>query len=258
MDSDHVFVLFLGLALVGAAVSIAFASPTLFGGESDGITDASLASFETTEPYCGDPNTTTGSTLTRDVTGGQALVINETIPVASNETEVTAEFDTIGTQRYILEISRETPEPTATPTATPTPTPTPMPTQTADNRTTANATTTNQEPVTGTNGTATAASNGTVTEGTEQGAEMNRTTATPTSTETATECYLEVGYNASIALANPDDYTVLVTYDGELVGAYWREGEDSGSFDRVPERPDPTETANGTAMNGTSLRRPEP
>jgi len=46
MDSDHVLVLFLGLLLVGAAVALAYTSPAAFGGDSEGIGGATLASFE--------------------------------------------------------------------------------------------------------------------------------------------------------------------------------------------------------------------
>lgn len=213
MDADHVLVLLIALVLVGAAVSLALTTPSLFGGRPDDVADASLASFETSEPYCGDPDRTTGSSVSHDVTGGEAIVINKTIPVATNDTAVNATLAEFGPQRYILEVTRETPNGTTAPS-------------TADSA------------------------------------------ATVANGSTAQECHPQVGYNASIHVGQPDEYTVLVTYDDELVSAYWREGSDGGSYGRIPDPVETTtpgnrtETADGrgttvanrttTAGNGTT------
>lgn len=212
MDSDHALVLFLALVLVGAAVALAYASPLLLGGRSDGVADASLAEFETTEPYCGDSNQTTGSAVTRDVAGGEALVIDGQIPVSTNDTVVNASFDEFGPQQFVLDVTRTEPQnQTVTETATPTET-------------------TATEP------------NATPGVTTEQG------------TATAGPCYLVVGYNATIHLTRPREYTVLVTYDDELVSAYWRDGNETGSFNRLPERP--RDGGNETATNASDRPRP--
>ena len=201
MDADHALVLFLGLVLVGAAVSVALTTPSLLGGQSDDVADASLASFETTEPYCGEPDRATGSSLSHDVTGGEAIVINKTIPVATNDTVVNASLTEFGPQRYILEVTRETP-----------------------NRTTAS--------------------------------ETVDTAAVPTNGSAAQGCYLEVGYNASIHVGQPSEYTVLITYDDELVSAYWNDGSDGGSYDRIPDPVRTTTAANRTATPGDGTTTP--
>jgi len=164
MDSDHVLVLFLGLLLVGAAVALAYTSPAAFGGDSEGIGGATLASFEATDVYCGDPNTTSGSAVSQDISGGEALVLDRSLPVASNDTTVSASLEEFGPDRYLLEITSETPE--QTPTETPTPE-TASPTAT---------------PVNGTgtqvNETATPAPNGTEGDGTDANATAANATAT--------------------------------------------------------------------------------
>lgn len=237
MDSDHVLVLFLGLVLVGAAVALAYSSPAAFGGESDGIGGASLASFETTDVYCGDPNSTSGSAFSHDINGGEALVLNQSVPVATNGTTVSGSLEEFGPQRYVLAITRETPE--RTPTETPTPdTETPMATPANDtgaNGTGANETEDSEETANGANesANATTGANETVTEETT----TERPTPTPTPTDGGSQCHPEVRYNATIHLAQPDEYTVVVTYDGEFVGAHWREGSDGGSYDTIPEQP---------------------
>ncbi|SFR98344.1 hypothetical protein SAMN05216559_2016 [Halomicrobium zhouii] len=244
MDSDHVLVLFLGLVLVGAAVALALSFPAAFGGDSEGIGGATLASFETTDVYCGDPNTTSGSAVREDISGGEALVLNRSLPVASNDTTVSASFEEFGPQRYLLEITSETPE--ATPTETPRPetaTPTSTPVNgTATNGSSANQTTAAPTP------TSTAAneteSNGTGSNGTATSTEV---TPTPTPTETGATCHPEIQYNATIHIAQPDEYTVVVTYDGEFVAGHWRDGDDDGTYDTLPERPETESEANETA-----------
>ena len=261
MDSDHVLVVFFALVLVGAAVALAYSAPAFLGDGAGGVGDASLASFETSQPYCGDPNTTSGSAFSRDIAGGQALVINDTVPVASNDTRVSATLEEFGPERYILQVTRETPERTATPTptatptetatATATPTATPVPNATRTPNATETATTATRTDGPGaTGGDPTAnetanATNGTATERAVTTTERATATPTPGAT-TGEECFLEVGYNATIHVAQPTDYTLLITYDGELVGAHWREGEDDGSFDRVPSVPRTDETGNGS------------
>ena len=251
MDSDHVLVLFLGLVLVGAAVALAYSSPAVFGGDTDGIGGASLASFETTDVYCGDPNSTSGSTLSRDIRGGEALVFNQSVPVPSNDTNLSASFEQFGPQRYLLEISRETPEPT--PTTTPPPTPdtetgTATPVNATGTTETANGTTETTAPAN-----TTTAANETAT---ETPTPTDRPTPTPTPTETGSTCHREIRYNATIHLAQPDEYTVVVTYDGELIAAHWQEGSDGGSFDRFPEQPTTAGGRNETAAAVASVRRP--
>ena len=254
MDSDHVLVLFLGLVLVGAAVALALSSPALFGEPADGVEDANLASFETTEPFCGDPNASSGSALSHEVRGGEALVLNESIPVATNDTTVSGTLEQFGPERYVLQITRETPERTPTETPTPgtaTPTATPVNgTETAavngtetgrngGNQTGANETTAPNGTATATATTeranATADANETAT------ADGNTSTPTPTPTEPGSACHPKVRYNATIVLAQPEEYTVIVTYDGEFVGAHWADGEDGGSYDTVPVQPESPE-----------------
>lgn len=236
MDSDHVLVLFLGLVLVGAAVALAYSSPAAFGGDSDGIGDASLASFETTDTYCGDPNSTSGSTVSHDINGGEALVLNQSIPVATNDTEVSGSLDNFGPQRYILQVTREAPEGTPTPTPdteTPTATPVNDTESPVANGTEANGTT--NESTNATDG-----ANETVTERTTTADE-----ATPTNA--GSECHPEIRYNATIHIAQPDEYTVIVSYDGEFIAAHWRDGSDGGSYDTIPEQPE-AEDRNATAV----------
>jgi|GEM_PF-3154237 len=249
MDSDHVLVLFLGLVLVGAAVALALSFPAAFGGDSEGIGGATLASFETTDVYCGDPNTTSGSAVREDISGGEALVLNRSLPVASNDTTVSASFEEFGPQRYLLEITSETPEATRTETSTPetaTPTATPV-NGTATNETDVNQSTT--EPT----ATATAANE---TDGNRTGANetASPTEVTTTPTETGSTCHPEVMYNATIQIAQPDEYTVVVTYDGEFVAGHWRDGDDDGSYDTLPERPEREGGANETAATVSSVR----
>lgn len=237
MDSDHVLVVFMGLVLVGAAVALAYSSPAVFGDDSDGVSDANLASFETTDTYCGDPNTTSGSAVSQDVDGGEALVLNQSLPVATNDTEVSGSLEDFGPQRYILQITSETPE--ATPTSTPdteTPTATPVP----DTETpVANETGENES---------TNATGGTNETETERATATDEATPTPTPTDAGSECHPEVRYNASIHVAHPDEYTVIVTYDGEFVAAHWRDGSDGGSYDTIPEQPEAEEGQNATAV----------
>jgi hypothetical protein len=238
MDSDHVLVLFLGLVLVGAAVALAYTSPAVFGGESDGVGGASLTSFETADAYCGDPNTTSGSTFTRDAPAGEALVINQSVPVPTNDTTVSASLEEFGPRRYILAVTRETPE--RTPTETPTPEPdTATPTAGNESQTTeANATRANE--------TATDAANETA-DANETATETPTPTPSPTPTETVEPCHPEVRYNATIEVSHPEDYTVIVTYDGEFVTAYWGEGDDSGSHKTLPDQPETADGENETA-----------
>lgn len=166
---------------------------------------------------------------------------------------MSASLDSFGPQRYILEITRESPEPTATPTPdTPTPTPdTPTPTPTPANQTeTAGGTDERATDSTGTateTGTATANRTAITTEATPSQTPTQTPTPTPsptptqTPTEAGSECYPELRYDATIEIAQPQEYTVLVTYDGEIVGAHWREGEETGSYDTIPERPETPE-----------------
>ncbi len=259
MDSDHVLVLFLALVLVGTAVGIGLTSPSLFGGDDgdgpESVTDADLAAFETTGPVCGDPNTTSLSAVSNDAPAGETLVLTQTLPVPSNDTTVSATLNEFGPQRFLLEIESETAERTATPTptATPTSTVTPSPTGAngtatdAPNGTAGNATVTTTESSTAN---ATDAGGTAAATATTEPAE-NRTTATPT--PAASDCFPAIQYNATIEIDQPGDYTVVVTYDGELVAARWGEGEDRGTYDRLPELPETEEAAteNATATNAT-------
>ena len=256
MDSDHVLVLFLALILVGAAVAIALTSPSLFGGESEGVAAANLGSFETTGPFCGDPNTTSASAATRDAPAGEALVLTGTVPVPSNDTAVSASLNEFGPQRFILEVTRETPTDTPTPTPTSTPTPTPTPTTTPTSTTTDGGTT--GTAANGTSGTERPA-NASRVNGTATARETPTDTPTPTPTpaDTGSDCHPTIRYNATIHVSQPSEYTVFVTYEGELVGAHWGEGDDTGWYDRIPEQPETEEPANATATNASSLRRPD-
>lgn len=251
MDSDHVLVLFLGLVLVGAAVALAYTSPAAFGGDSDGIGGATLASFETTDVYCGDPNTTSGSAVSENISGGEALVLERSLPVSSNDTTVDASFEEFGPDRYLLEITSETTESNATETPTPetaAPTATPVDgtasNETGENQTTAGPTSTS---------TASSGTDANETE-TNQTATPTDATATPTPTETESVCHPEITYNATVHIAQPDEYTVVVTYDGEFVAGHWQNGDDDGTYDRLPERPEresETETETETETNET-------
>lgn len=260
MDSDHVIVLFLALVLVGAAVALAYSTPALLGNESENVSDASLASFETTEPYCGDPNSTSASARTHDIPVGEALVISESIPVASNDTTVTASLEEFGPQRYILNVERETAERTPTPTpSTETATPANDSTTNESTETAANASSPTESPTTAdadeSNTTGNDA-NETATATAEQESTETRSTPTPTPTDAGSDCHPTVEYNATIHITQPDEFTVLVTYDGELVGAHWRDGDDAGSFGKLPEQPPTTDGPNGTSNNSSALARP--
>lgn len=235
MDSDHVIVLFLGLLLVGAAVALAYSSPAGLGGESDGFGGASLASFETTDAYCGDPNSTRGTAITEDVSDGEALVLNQSIPVPTNDTDVSASLEEFGPQRYVLTLTRETPDRTATATPTPdteTPTATPP-----------NASATDSATATDADGRSTETAGGNETATDRPTAES---TPTETPTTTGPTCHPHVRYNATVHVAQPNEYTVVVTYDGEFIAAHWRDGDDRGSYDTIPEPPEAEGGRNGT------------
>jgi len=256
MDSDHVLVLFLGLLLVGAAVALAYTSPAAFGGDSEGIGGATLASFEATDVYCGDPNTTSGSAVSQDISGGEALVLDRSLPVASNDTTVSASLEEFGPDRYLLEITSETPE--QTPTETPTPE-TASPTATPVNGTGTQVNETATPAPNGTEGDGTdanaTAANATATNETSANETDTATEPTPTPTETAQVCHPEVTYNATVHIAQPDEYTVVVTYDGEFVAGHWRDGDDGGSYDTLPERPELEGGTNETAAAVGSVRQ---
>lgn len=253
MESDHVLVLFLALVLVGTAVGIGLTSPSLLGGDGGGdgrenVTDANLAAFETAGPVCGDPNTTSLSAVSNDAPAGETLVLTQTLPVPSNDTTVSATLNEFGPQRFLLAIESETPERTATPTPAATPTSTATPSPTRANATATDSTNRTVGNATDPNGTAAA----TATTGPTE----NLTTATQTATPTPVtpDCHPAVQYNATIDIEQPSDYTVVVTYDGELVAARWGEGDDRGTYDRLPELPETEEAENATGTNASSVR----
>lgn len=208
MDSDHVLVLFLALVLVGAAVALAYTSPLVFGDEEE-VTDATLASFETTEPYCGDRDTIRGSSMTYDRTNGETLVINQTVPVPSNDTAVNASLDEFGPQRFILKVERKTGE-------NQTESHTPAPGDDAEN------------------------------DGQVSLFDGDATTGTGESNDEDSVCHPEVRYNATINIDQPGEYTVLVTYDDELVNVHWRDDGDSGTYSKLPDPPAETAENNET------------
>ena len=213
MDTDHVLVVFLGLVLVGAAVALAYGSPAILGDGTGGVGTADLRSFETTAPQCGAPNGTAGSAFSSEVDDGEVLVLNESVPVTANDTRLTASLEEFGPGRYVLAVTRERNRTGATPTG---------------------------------DGTATDRS-------TEAGTEApNGSTASPRAEDDG-ECRLTVRYTARVHLPRPDEYTVLVTHDGELVGGHWRDGGDDGSFDRMPERTPTPRAGNQTETENASL-----
>ncbi|MFC6861915.1 hypothetical protein ACFQGE_00405 [Halomicroarcula sp. GCM10025817] len=48
--------------------------------------------------------------------------------------------------------------------------------------------------------------------------------------EETADCHLEVRYNVSLNLSQPQDYTLLVTHDDRLVGGYYGDENSGGGF----------------------------
>ncbi|MFC7019769.1 MULTISPECIES: hypothetical protein [Haloarcula] len=65
-------------------------------------------------------------------------------------------------------------------------------------------------------------------------------------TETA-DCHLEVRYNVSLNLSQPQDYTLLITHDDRLVGAYFGDENSGGGFSTSG-----VSAAGGSASGGSS------
>lgn len=107
MDTTRAGLLVVGV-LVGLALAAVLVGVSQFDGSGGGLQEAELADFETNGPYCGDPNGTSGSSLTTSRSGpGATFVVNSTIPVAGPDSEVDASVDTWGQRRHTLKLNRE-------------------------------------------------------------------------------------------------------------------------------------------------------
>lgn len=99
----------LGIAAVLLAAGFAVATGTVPGFDSGGdgaIEKTELHSLQTQEPRCGSHRSSNSSTFSRPVDGGYRLSINETIPVAARDSELEADFDEVGDNRYLFDLQR--------------------------------------------------------------------------------------------------------------------------------------------------------
>lgn len=93
----------------------------------------------------------------------------------------------------------------------------------------------------------------------ERATDRNATETNETATPAAEDCDYVRQYNATVEFARDTDWTLLITYDGELVGAHWHEGESGGSFDTSPVTPtarNATRTATATSGTATPTATP--
>lgn len=100
--------LLAGLVVVSLAVTATAVTGTLpgLGGDADEVAGAELASFETDAPRCGTHRSSNHSTSVRPDDGGYRLHINETLPVASRNSTLSADVETVGEGRYHLDVAR--------------------------------------------------------------------------------------------------------------------------------------------------------
>lgn len=170
------------LLLGGGAAAVAVGANPLAGGEEDGVEEAELAGFERTQPFCVDERPTNSSTEARSIPGGEQLVVNDTIAVASPDSDVRADLRTIGPDRHVLALSRE------------------------------------------------------------RG-------------DAAADCDLAIRYEATVNLSTDVGYTLLVTYDRELVASFWSEPGAAGgsrSAGGAEARPGTDAASSSSASDGAS------
>lgn len=99
----------LGIAAVLLAAGFAVATgtvPGLDGGGDGTIDETEIHSLQTQEPRCGSHRSSNRSSYSRPVDGGVRLSINETVPVAARDSELTADLDEVGENRYLLDLQR--------------------------------------------------------------------------------------------------------------------------------------------------------
>lgn len=207
MDTEHAVVLFTSLGLLAVAAVLVLFSPAIVGDGAEGIQQTRLVDFEATEPYCGDLNATAGSSVSEDVTGGERLHVNDTVPVAGPDAVLREHFESWGPGRHTLALTSVVENETETPTATPA----------------------GDAPPGG----------------------QGSPTVTPTE-----ECTYVVRYNATVEFARESDWTLLTTYEGELVSAYWRDDVASGSFESFPATPAADNATEATPPTATVREDP--
>ncbi|MFC7228322.1 hypothetical protein N0B31_12980 [Salinirubellus salinus] len=94
------------VALVALLVTSGCSALTGLGPTDPAFGATELGSFQTFDTRCGDARTSNSSTVSRPVAGGRKLSVNTTVPVRSNATDLSADFERIGEHRYVLDVER--------------------------------------------------------------------------------------------------------------------------------------------------------
>ena len=76
------------------------------GGSGDGNERAELVSLQTFEPRCGTHRSSNSSSYVRPANDGVEISVNETVPVAAEDSELNAEVEKVGERRYLLDLQR--------------------------------------------------------------------------------------------------------------------------------------------------------
>lgn len=80
--------------------------PERGAGDDSTIQETELAGLQTQDPRCGTHRSSNRSTASHPADGGYRLSINQTVPVAARDSELTADFRKVGEKRYLLDVQR--------------------------------------------------------------------------------------------------------------------------------------------------------
>lgn len=96
----------IGLTLVTAGVVFGLGNLPEQSGSGPPINATGLDTLQTQEPRCGTHRSSNSSTAVHPGNGGAQISINQTVPVAARDSELTADFRRVDDRRYLLDLQR--------------------------------------------------------------------------------------------------------------------------------------------------------